>query len=82
MKACNTWHDFLSTNPILFPLITNITINFLSFLVDPTTYPSAIDLAQVHKDIDVMGKLCYLTKTWLYLMHKEHLILLDLWDNK
>jgi hypothetical protein len=82
MKACNTWHNFLSINPILLPLINDITLNedFLSFLVDPTTFSNAIDLAQQHKDIDVMGKLCYLTRTWLYTMHKERLILLDLWD--
>ena len=84
LKACSTWHDFLVTNPILLPLINNIKLNedFLSFLVDPTTYPNAIDLAQKHKDIDVMDKLCYLTRTWLYAMHKERLVLLGLWDNR
>ena len=85
MKAINSWHDFLATNPILLPLINNIssqTGDFLSFLVDPTTYPNAIDLAQVHKDTDVMGKLCYLTRTWLFMMHKERLILLDLWNKR
>ena len=65
MKAINSWHDFLATNPILLPLINNIssqTGDFLSFLVDPTTYPNAIHLAQVNQDIDIIGKLCYLTK--------------------
>ena len=84
IKACRTWQNFLVINPILLPLINNIKRNedFLSFLVDPTTFPSAIDLAQKCKDIDVMGKLCYLTRTWLHIIHKERLILLDLWDRK
>ena len=57
-------------------------MEFLSFLVDPTTYPNAISLAQANKDIDVMDKLCYLTRTWLFAIHKERLILLDLWNKK
>ena len=83
-KAINSWCTFLSTNPILFPLIRSISQNdeFLAFLVDPTTYPEAISLSQANKDIDIMGKLCYLTRTWLYIMHKERLTLLDLWDRK
>ena len=84
MKAADSWHTFLINNPLLFPLIYNISLNdpevFLSFLVDPTTTPSAISLAQSHKDIDVIGKLCYLSRMWLYILHKEHLVLLDLWN--
>ena len=66
---------------ILYILITD-QMEFLSFLVDPTTYPNAISLAQANKDIDVMDKLCYLTRTWLFAIHKERLILLDLWNKK
>ena len=53
-KAINTWIDFLSANPILFPCIST-NDEFLSFLVDPTTYPNAISLAQNNIDVDVMG---------------------------
>ena len=83
-KAIKSWTDFLFVIHLLLPLINNIGLNenFLSFLVDPTTYPGAISLAQENKDIDVMGKLCYLTRTWLFLMHKERLTLLDLWNKK
>ena len=85
IKAANSWHDFLVDNPLLLPLINNITINdpkeFLSFLVDSTTTPGAISLAQANDDIDVIGKLYYLTKTWLFTMHKERLVLLELWNN-
>ena len=84
-KAAGSWHDFLVDNPLLFPLIDCITLGdpeeFLSFLVDPTTTPSVISFAQQHKDIDVIGKLCYMTRTWLFTMHKERLVLLDLWNN-
>ena len=83
-KAVDSWHYFLIDNPLLAPLINIITLNdpeeFLSFLVDPTTTPSVISLAQEHKEIDVVGKLCYLTRTWLFTLHKERLVLLDLWN--
>ena len=84
MKAVESWHVFLTNNPLLLPLINNFSLNdpdgFLSFLVDPTTSSSAITLAQAHRDIDVIGQLCYMTRTWLYTLHKERLILLDLWN--
>ena len=84
IKAVSTWHGFFVINPILLSFINNINRNedFLSFLVEPTTFQNVIDQTQKHRDIDGMGKLCYLTRTWLYSMHKERLILLDLWDKK
>ena len=78
LKAHDAWHVFLVDNPILLPL--NDPNDFLAFLVDPSTTPSIISLAQENKDIDVIGKLCYLTRTWLFTMHKERLVLLDLWN--
>ena len=86
MNAISSWRNFLIDNHILFPLIRDITLgspdNFLAFLVDPTTNRDAIALAQCQREIDIMGKLCYLTRTWLYRMHKERLILLDMWEKK
>ena len=84
LKAADSWCLFLAENPILVPLINNITLNdpkdFHAFLVDPTTNPGVISLAQEHKDIDVIGKFCYMTRTWLFILHKERLVLLDLWN--
>ena len=83
-KVVLLWKDFLTTNPVLFPLVSDISLgdqsHFLSFLVDPSTNPSVISLIQTNKpELDLLNKLFYLTRTWLYTLHKERLSLLGLW---
>ena len=55
--------------------------HFLEFLVDPTTKPTVLSLAQAHPEEPIVSKLCYMTRTWLYTVHKQRLKLLGLWSN-
>ena len=85
VRAVAVWEIFLRENPILFPLIRDYSLGdpqeFLEFLVDPTTRQKVIKLAQTYKkEYDVIGKLCYMTRTWLFFMHKARLKLLGLWN--
>ena len=86
VRAVALWRVFLSAEPNLFPLIRDFSLGepkaFLEFLVDPTTRKSVISLAKhFGSKYDVIGKLCYMTRTWLYTMHKERLKLIGLWAN-
>ena len=85
IRAVGIWSNFLRENPHLFPIIQFFSLNdpeqFTSFLVDPTTKPNVISLAQANPGGDVVNKLCYMTRTWLFIMHKERLKLLGLWTN-
>ena len=71
-----------SDNPVLFPVVQHYSVGdnceFLAFLVDPTTQPTVISLTQTHGSI-IIEKLCYMTRTWLFMMHKQRLKLLNLW---
>ena len=69
VKAVTLWKIFLLKNLILFPVIK----------VDPTTQPPVLALTQTHGTI-ISEKLCYMTRTWLFYMHKETLKLLQLWN--
>ena len=83
IRATALWTSYLKENPILFPIIRQFSLadsaQFLSFLVDPTTLPPVIALAQTNGS-KVISKLYYMTRTWLYYMHKERLKLLNLWS--
>ena len=84
VRAVALWRNFLREEPNLFPLIHDLSLgdpqSFLGFLVDPTTRTRVISLAQYFgANYDVIGKLCYMTRTWLFIMHKERLKLLGLW---
>ena len=84
VRATSLWDSFLAQNPILVPIIDKYyrKENFLSFLLDPTTKPEVISMNQIHgKQACITEKLCYLTRTWLFYMHKERLKLLDLWND-
>ena len=82
VRSLALWKSFLRDNPILFPVIKHYSlgdpIDFLKFLVDPTTQPLVISLTQTH-GTNITEKLCYMTRTWLFYMHKERLKLLELW---
>ena len=82
VRAVGLWSSFLKDNPILFPLVQEVSLGdpdeFLAFLVDPTTRPPVITLTQTYGTI-ITEQLCYMTRTWLFYMHKERLKLLKLW---
>ena len=52
---------------------------FLGFLRDPSTQQPVIALAQ-ELGRDIISQLCYLTRTWLFTMHKERLKKLGFWQ--
>ena len=81
-RARSLWEAFLAQNPILYSVVHQYSSgdSFLSFLLDPTTKPSVISLSQTHGS-HISDKLCYMTRTWLYYMHKERLEKLGLWKN-
>ena len=82
VRAIALWQSFLKENQVLFPVVKHYSLGpplaFLAFLVDPTTQPLVISLTQTHGTI-ITEKLCYMTRTWLFYMHKERLKLLQLW---
>ena len=84
VRAVALWQIFLRDNELIFPLIRDFSLgdpqHFLEFLVDPTTRPKVISLAQIHSKKDILSKLCYMTRTWLFAMHKERLKLLGYWS--
>ena len=82
VRAVALWKSFLVENPILFPVVKHYSLgdSFLSFLLDPTTNPLVISLTQTHGTL-ITEKLCYMTRTWLFYMHKERLKQLGLWTN-
>jgi hypothetical protein len=84
IRATGLWTSFLRKAPLLFPNISKFSLAdpsmLLSFLVDPTTHPPVIALAQIHGSA-IIDQLCYLTRTWLYYMHKDRLKLMNFWSN-
>ena len=83
IRAVALWTIFLRQNELIFPVIRDLSLgdpqHFLAFLVDPTTNSQVISLAQANPTIDIISKLCYMTRTWLYALHKERLKLLGFW---
>ena len=83
IRATSLWSTFLKKTPVLLPIIKHYSLGqpstFLSFLLDPTTLPPVIALSQKHGP-EINDQLCYLTRTWLFFMHKERLKLMNLWS--
>jgi hypothetical protein len=83
IRATSLWSSFLRDAPIIFPIVKYFSLSdpssFLSFLLDPTTHPPVIALSQKHGSV-INDQLCYLTRTWLFFMHKERLKLMNLWN--
>ena len=77
------WINHTGDDILLKPLIQDYAAAepevFLGFLLDPTTQPPVINLAQQHGR-EVVDRLCYLTRTWLFMLHKERLKKLGLWQ--
>ena len=71
------------SHPHLLPLLKGLAEGekeaFLSFLLDPSTQPNVIALAQNHGQ-EVIDQVCMLTRTWLYLQHRARFRALGLWD--
>ena len=82
LKCLTLWSSVTSTNPIISKIVAQYCLGppetLLSFLVDPTTLPEVISLSQEY-GADINDRLCYMTRTWLFLFHKERLSLLNLW---
>ena len=80
--AAQHWLHFLQVHPLLLPLVQVISSGspeeFLSLLLDPSTQAPVISAAQEHGE-HVVDQLCYLTRTWLFTLHREHLKKLDHW---
>ena len=80
--AAAHWTAFLQVHPLLLPLI-QVTTNsspevFLAFLLDPSTQAPVIALAQ-ENGREVVDQLCFMTRTWLYSLHRERLKKLGYW---
>ena len=82
-QAASHWSDFVISHPHLLPLLQEFAEGekdtFLSFLLDPTTQPTVIALAQTHGQ-EVIHQVCMLTRTWLYLHHRARFRALGLWE--
>ena len=80
--AAQHWLTYLQVNPVLLPPVKVLTSGspegFLSLLLDPSTQAPVISLAQEHGG-HVVNQLCYLTRTWLFTLHKERLKKLGHW---
>ena len=81
VRAVAVWRNFLVDNGNLFPLISDFSLGdsnrFLEFLVDSSTRPEVIALAQSSgPDSNIVSKLCYMSRTWVYFMHKARFKLL------
>ena len=81
-RATAIWISFLRDNLHLLPIISYFSnadpLVFLSFLLDPSTHPPVIALAQKSGSL-IIDQLCYMTRTWLFYIHKERLKLMKLW---
>ena len=81
--AAGHWANYVSEYSFLLPLLQEYARAdpsvFLGFLLDPSTQPPVICLAQEHGRI-VIDQLCYLTRTWLFVHHKERLKKLGFWQ--
>ena len=81
--AAASWAEFSSSRPYLLPIL-EIVANaapevFLAFLLNPSTHPSVIALAQILGE-KVIEELCYLTRSWLHILHCARYRALGLWQ--
>ena len=81
--ATSHWVKYLTHHVILQPIVKEFVDasqeEFLGFLLHPPSQPRVIALAQQHGR-DVVDALCYLTRTWLYRLHRERFKKLGLWN--
>ena len=83
IHATGLWTSFLRENTHLVPIINQFSLadqtKFLSFLLDPSTFPPVIALSQ-KLGTKIIDQFCYMARTWLFCIHKERLKLLNLWN--
>ena len=81
-SAVAHWTAFLQVHPLLLPLFQVITSSspevFLGFLLGPSTEASVIPLAQAYGQ-DIVNQLCFMTRSWLFTLHRERLKKLGHW---
>jgi hypothetical protein len=79
--AARHWAEFLLLHPEILPLILELLHaepgEFLAFLLDPSTHPAVVVLSQQQGN-GVVDKLCFLSRSWLYRLHRERFKLLGL----
>ena len=69
-------HGVLS--PLIFDVLDKNPEDLTQFLLDPLTNPSVISLAQNHGNV-IIDKICYLTRTFCFSLHRQRKILLGTW---
>ena len=78
------WDGVVSSSPHLIPTLqaylSSTPEEFLQFLLDPTTQPGVLALAQGTSP-EVVDQLCHLARTWLYTLHRARFRGLGLWAN-
>ena len=82
-QAIAHWAQFVKSSPYIGPLLLEVAESgkesFLTFLLDPTTHPAVIALAQTNGP-KVIDHVCLLTRSWLYFHHRARFRALGLWD--
>ena len=83
IAAAEQWANFISLNTYLLNLFRSVSVasqdNFLAFLLNPTTHPEVIGLAQQHGK-RAMEDVSFLTRSWLYEHHRARYRALGLYS--
>ena len=78
------WDVIVSNNPTCIDIIRSIKVGsdeqLLQFLLDCSTVPEVISLAQIHGD-GVYASLFKMTRTFCYSLHRERLKRLNRWKS-
>ena len=81
----SSWHQKAFATSFLYQLILTILatpkLEFCHFVLDPSSHPQTIIAEQIHGR-RVHTELFYLTRNWCYVMHKERLKAMGLWNCK
>ena len=81
--AAEQWANFISLNTYLLNLFRSVTAasqdDFLAFLLNPTTHPEVIALAQQQGE-RAMEDVSFLTRSWLYEHHRARFRALGLYS--
>ena len=81
--ATEQWANFLSVNTYLLNLFRSVSVSseaeFLAFLLNPTTHPEVITLAQEHGKKS-LEDVTFLARSWLYEHHRARYKALGLYS--
>ena len=82
-EAAASWAKYSSSRPYILPLLESAANSdpqvFLAFLLNPSTHPSVLALAQLHGN-QVVDEVCHLSRSWLYALHCARYRALGLWQ--